>query len=142
MEEKNILRNQKGFTLIEIIAVLIILGILAAVAVPKFLNLQTDAQTKAVEGALAAGASSATLNWSQYLLRTDGIVPTGLSAAFAWTPAATPAVDPIETVLGDFTASYSYVSATGVVTVTIATGPSWFASSSAVKVKTFVISTP
>lgn len=37
--ENKIILNQKGFTLIEIIAVLVILGILAAVAVPKFLSI-------------------------------------------------------------------------------------------------------
>jgi len=74
---KKRLRNQKGFTLIEIIAVLIILGILAAVAVPKFLNLTTDAQNKALDGALAAGMSTCSMEFARYTLANDGTVPTG-----------------------------------------------------------------
>ena len=45
--------NQAGFTLIEIIAVLVIMGILAAVAVPKFFDLQTRAREKAVYTAVS-----------------------------------------------------------------------------------------
>ena len=48
MKKKTILKNEEGFTLIEIIAVLVIMGILAAVAVPKFFDLQTQAREKAV----------------------------------------------------------------------------------------------
>ena len=41
-----------GFTLVEIVAVLVLLGILAAVAVPKFFDLSSDAEKKAAEAAL------------------------------------------------------------------------------------------
>ena len=53
MKKTMIFRDEKGFTLIEIIAVLVIMGILAAVAVPKFFDLQSKAKIKAVETAFA-----------------------------------------------------------------------------------------
>lgn len=45
------LKNEKGFTLIEIIAVLVILGILAAIAIPKYMDMRADAVLKAAQGA-------------------------------------------------------------------------------------------
>ena len=47
MRKKYLLKDDGGFTLIEIIAVLVIMGIVAAVAVPKFFDLQTKAREKA-----------------------------------------------------------------------------------------------
>ncbi|MBY6095730.1 type II secretion system protein [Ferrimonas balearica] len=52
------MKRQQGFTLIELVVVIIILGILAVTAAPKFINLQKDARVatlSGVEGALKGG---------------------------------------------------------------------------------------
>ncbi len=73
MKKKRLLRNEEGFTLIEIIAVLVILGILAAVAVPKFFDLQTRAKEKAVASAVAELKVRVNQHFASDLL--DGITP-------------------------------------------------------------------
>ncbi|MCL1148492.1 prepilin-type N-terminal cleavage/methylation domain-containing protein [Shewanella sp. 10N.261.52.F9] len=53
--------DEKGFTLIELVIVIIILGILAVVAIPKFINLQDDARKSAMAGQFAAFESAVSL---------------------------------------------------------------------------------
>jgi prepilin-type N-terminal cleavage/methylation domain-containing protein len=68
MKSKYLLKDQDGFTLIEIIAVLVILGILAAVAVPKFFDLQDKARSKAVYTAMSEMKVRVNQHFAQKLL--------------------------------------------------------------------------
>lgn len=62
------MKRQQGFTLIELVVVIIILGILAVTAAPKFINLQSDARKSTVEGVKAALQGANTLIYSKAAL--------------------------------------------------------------------------
>lgn len=65
--KKNLAGNEKGFTLIELIVVIVILGILAAVAIPKYQDLTNEARTAASEGVLGAAKGAAVMKFAKNL---------------------------------------------------------------------------
>jgi prepilin-type N-terminal cleavage/methylation domain-containing protein len=64
--------KQRGFTLVELVIVIVVIGILAAVAIPKFLSLRKDAEQGAVESTIGALESAMSIYCSkQYLAGTQ-----------------------------------------------------------------------
>ena len=61
-------RNNGGFTLIELIVVIVILGILAVTAAPKFVDLQSDARLATLNGMKAAINSAVSLTYGKSLV--------------------------------------------------------------------------
>lgn len=64
--------RHKGFTLIELITVIAILGALAVIALPRFINLQDDAQRAAVDGVAGSLSAGAAVNLAGALADADG----------------------------------------------------------------------
>jgi prepilin-type N-terminal cleavage/methylation domain-containing protein len=114
MGKKDSWANQRGFTLVEIIAVLIILGILSAVAVPRYMSLTVDARNSAAQAAVAEGKARVNQLAASYLLQNATLpAASDFSAAQLGTNA------------GDFTIAYD-VSGTTSVSLTatgVAGGP-------------------
>lgn len=106
-------KKQQGFTLIEVIAVLVILAVLAAVAVPRYLNLIEDARTQALQGAVAAGLSHVSLSYGRLALQTgqeptaaqivsdvNTNAPQSADYTFSFSATATPGVNVVATESG------------------------------------------
>ena len=84
-------RQQSGFTLIELIIVIVILGALAVVALPRFIDLQTEAERASAEGVAGAISSAYAINYAASLA--------GSGDAATFTENADVTVDDIESIL-------------------------------------------
>lgn len=109
MDNRQLLKNQKGFTLVEIIAVLILIGILAAVAVPRYMDLTAQARISAAQAGIAEVKSRLSNGYGMELLQNAGATPTiaNIMAQGGLTTAATD--------IGDFNVSNVVSGTTGVI---------------------------
>lgn len=67
-----ITRNAKGFTLIELIIIIVILGIISAIAIPKYLDAKKAAEKAVAEGLVGAMRSALTIYYTNWIAKNKG----------------------------------------------------------------------
>ena len=111
--------SQKGFTLIELIITIVIIGVLAAVAIPKFQSLTGDAEKGVAAGAGAALASATSVNYARSKVPGAIAAP---AAGFTYYPLATCAdlTAAVVAALADIPAGYTVIGGAAALTPGVA----------------------
>ncbi|MDA8142332.1 MAG: prepilin-type N-terminal cleavage/methylation domain-containing protein [Desulfobacteraceae bacterium] len=100
LRKKSALSSDAGFTLLEIIAVLVILSILAVVAVPKYFDLQTQARTNAMNTAMAEAIGRVNSYFASQVL--SGVLPQNIQYTTTTVGGDPATIPPGQYNMGDF----------------------------------------